>query len=51
MVLLLQNTFMVQGTAKQESTKDFIMQNCSVKWLQAGKILQCKTAFCRSGRE
>jgi hypothetical protein len=30
---------MVQGTAKQESRKDSIMQNYYVKRLQAGKIL------------
>jgi UDP-N-acetylglucosamine pyrophosphorylase len=36
---------------KQESKKDFIMKNCSVKkQLQAGNILQCRTALWRNGR-
>jgi hypothetical protein len=40
------------GTVKQESKKDFIVQNFSAKkWLQAGKILQCTTALWRSGKE
>jgi hypothetical protein len=35
-----------KGTVKQESRKDFIMQNCSVKkQLQAGKILQYRAAL------
>jgi hypothetical protein len=33
--------FIVKGTVKQESRKDFVVQYCSVKWLQAGKMLQC----------
>jgi hypothetical protein len=35
-----------KGTAKQKSKKDFIMKNCSAKkQLEAGKILQCRTAL------
>jgi hypothetical protein len=42
----------VQGTVKQESRKDSIVQNCSVKkQLQAGKMLQCRTALWRNRKE
>jgi hypothetical protein len=35
-----------KGTAKEDSRKDFIMQNCSFKKrLHAGKIIQCRTAL------
>jgi hypothetical protein len=35
-----------KGTVKQESGKDIIMQNCSIKRrLQARKILHCRTAW------
>jgi hypothetical protein len=38
--------FVVQGTAKQESWKDFIVHNCSIKkQLQAGKIFTMQNFF------
>jgi hypothetical protein len=44
--LIASKISMVQGTAKQESRKDFIVLNCPVKErLQVGKILQCRTAL------
>jgi hypothetical protein len=49
---IVSKILIVQGTVKRKSMKDFIVQNCSVKkQLQAGKILQCRTALWRSGRE
>jgi hypothetical protein len=48
-ILLLQNVYGTKGCRNMPSVtgrKDFIMQKCSVKkCLQAGKILQCRTAL------
>jgi hypothetical protein len=44
--------FIVEGTVKQESRKECIAQNCSVKkWLHAGKMLQCRAVLWKNGRE
>jgi hypothetical protein len=45
---LLKNTFIGQVLVKQGNGKDFIMQNCSVKQLQAGKIYNAELLL-RSG--